>query len=147
MPSTLTRDGSSTKSKRKWRMSSKPTKETYKVGFGKPPLQTQFKAGRSGNPQGRPKGRLNLITVLERTLQERVVINENGQRKTITKLEAAVKQLSNKAANGDMNAFKQLSALVCSADNRAEEKASSKQDLAEQDRRNMQRMMARYVRS
>jgi hypothetical protein len=31
--------------------------------------------------------------VLEKTLQEKVVINENGRRKTITKLEAAVKQL------------------------------------------------------
>lgn len=28
----------------------------YEVGYGKPPPQTQFKAGRSGNPNGRPRG-------------------------------------------------------------------------------------------
>lgn len=28
----------------------------YDVGYGKPPTQTRFKTGRSGNPKGRPKG-------------------------------------------------------------------------------------------
>jgi hypothetical protein len=45
-----------------------------------------------------------------------VVINENGPRKTITKLEAAVKQLVNKAASGDLRALQQLAGLVRSAD-------------------------------
>ena len=31
-------------------------KETYEVGYGKPPRATRFQAGRSGNPKGRPKG-------------------------------------------------------------------------------------------
>jgi uncharacterized protein DUF5681 len=84
----------------------------YNVGFGKPPQHTRFRKGRSGNPKGRPKGRRNLATVLERTLQEKVVINENGVRRTVTKLEAAVKQLVNKAAAGDLAALRQLTALA-----------------------------------
>jgi len=28
----------------------------YKVGYKRPPVSTRFKAGRSGNPKGRPKG-------------------------------------------------------------------------------------------
>jgi uncharacterized protein DUF5681 len=30
---------------------------SYKVGYGRPPLRSQFKPGQSGNPSGRPKRR------------------------------------------------------------------------------------------
>ena len=90
--------------------------QQYEVGFSKPPKNTRFQKGKSGNPQGRPKGSRNLASVLERTLRERVVINENGTRKVVTKLEAAVKQLVNKAASGDLAAMRQLSSLANSAE-------------------------------
>ena len=93
--------------------------DSVRVGYGNPPAHTRFKPGRSGNPRGRPKGTLNMATVLERTLRERVVINENGRRKTITKLEAAIKQLTNKAASGELKALQLLAALVRSAEERA----------------------------
>jgi hypothetical protein len=88
----------------------------YSVGFGKPPKPTQFRKGLSGNPKGRPKSSRNLETVLERTLKEKVVINENGVRRTVTKLEAAVKQLVNQAASGDLSAMRQLLALASSVE-------------------------------
>ena len=89
---------------------------TYEVGFGKPPKEGQFREGTSGNPRGRPKGKRNLATILERVLQEKIVINENGVRKTITKIEAAVKQLVNRAASGDLAAMRQLAALAGAAE-------------------------------
>ena len=96
-------------------MPNKDDDSGYEIGFGKPPKHSRFRKGLSGNPQGRPKGRRNLATVLERTLQEKVVINENGVRRTVTKLEAAVKQLVNKAAAGDLAALRQLTALAGSS--------------------------------
>ena len=78
------------------------------VGYGRPPKTTRFKKGQSGNPKGRPKGSLNVATVLIKTLCEKVVINQNGQRKTVTKLEAAFKQLANKALSGDIRALRLL---------------------------------------
>jgi hypothetical protein len=78
------------------------------VGYAKPPVHTQFQPGQSGNPKGRPKGSLNLATVLERALREKVAINEGGRRKVITKLDAAVKQVVNKAAQGDPKATQLL---------------------------------------
>src|SRR6266478_251195 len=79
----------STKSKRRTMdEQSEPEKpKTAKVGYCNPPQHARFKTGQSGNPRGRPKGTLNMATVLERTLRENVVITEGGRRKTITKLE------------------------------------------------------------
>jgi hypothetical protein len=92
--------------------------KTTNVGYCNPPRHARFKKGQSGNPRGRPKGTLNMATVLERTLREKVVINENGRRKTATKLEAAIKQLTNKAASGELKALQLLAALVRSAEER-----------------------------
>ena len=82
------------------------------VGYRNPPKHSRFAKGISGNPKGRPKGAFNLATVLWRTLQERVVVNENGVRRTVPKLEAALKQLVNQAASGDLAAIRQLTALT-----------------------------------
>lgn len=73
----------------------------YDVGYKKPPRQTQFKKGTSGNPKGRPKGSLNFSTFIERELGAKVTVNENGVRKRISKKHAIAKQLVNKAAGGD----------------------------------------------
>jgi hypothetical protein len=112
------------------------------VGYGNPPKHTRFKKGRSGNPKGRPKGTLNMATVLERTLRERVVIVENGTRKSVTKLEAALKQLVNQAASGNLAAMRQLSSLVESA----EKEREADQDpsaVAEADKKIMDRLLGK----
>ena len=80
----------------------------YEVGYGKPPTHTQFQPGRSGNRKGRPKGPKDLPSALSKALNDCVIVTENGIRKSITKLEAAIKQLVNKAAGGDARAIKLL---------------------------------------
>ncbi len=81
-------------------------------GYGCPPSGTRFKKGQSGNPKGRPKGSRNLSTAILAAANERVTIVENGRRKTITKLEAATKQLANKAASGNERAMQMLYGLM-----------------------------------
>jgi len=113
---------------------SKPeNSKTPKLGYCNPPEHTRFQKGQSGNPQGRPKGSLNMGTVLERTLREKVIINENGRRKTITKLEAAIKQLTNKAASGELKAFQLLAALLRAAEERTIQAATPSSSLDEVD--------------
>lgn len=128
-------------------MSNKMDADRDEVGYGKPPRKTQFQKGRSGNPKGRPKGTLNVATVLERTLREPVVINENGQRKTITKLQAAVKQLVNKAASGDSAALRQLMALVASAEQRSSDAQPDRPSLNEADRKVMAGILKRFEKN
>lgn len=93
-----------------------PSSPAEGVGFCRPPQATRFRKGISGNPKGRPKGSLNVATAFMKALREKVVLNEGGKRKTVTKLEAAVKQLVNKAASGEISALKQLLELARDAE-------------------------------
>jgi len=89
-----------------------PAVANERVGYSRPPVGTRFRPGQSGNPRGRPKGARNLSTIVAAALSERVAVNENGRRRRITKLEAAVKQLVNRAASGEARATQLLLALV-----------------------------------
>lgn len=85
---------------------------SYDVGYGKPPKKSRFQKGQSGNPRGRPKGSLNVAAALERELNQLVTIKENGITRHITKFQAAIKQITNKAASGDTKAIQFLINLL-----------------------------------
>jgi hypothetical protein len=97
----------------------------YEVGYGRPPKKKRFKKGQSGNPAGRPKGSKNFLTVLEQALNEKVVITENGQQKEISKLEAAAKQLANRAAGGDLTAIQRVGQLALLLEDRKADDSNS----------------------
>ena len=78
------------------------------IGYGNPPRRTQFVRGRSGNPKGRPKGSQNFVTLLRKIGRQRVRVTENGGSRYITKFEATMLQLTNKAASGDLKAIREL---------------------------------------
>jgi Family of unknown function (DUF5681) len=123
----------------------KPTK--YSVGYQCPPRANQYKPGTSGNPNGRPKGSLNLIAALQRELRRPVVVNEHGRRRTITMLEAALKQLVNKSASGDMNATKLLLALLRAGEEQQVLDAPVTKDLGETDQKVIRNLLKRLNRS
>lgn len=80
----------------------------YEVGFAKPPQTTQFQKGKSGNPNGRPKGAKSIASILAKMGRERVRISSNGRTRMVSKLEAVFMQLINKAASGDLKATREL---------------------------------------
>jgi hypothetical protein len=82
------------------------------VGYGKPPKQSRFRTGKSGNLKGRPRGSRNFATLVEEALAEPVMISENGRRRKASKLEVIVKQLVNKAAQGDHRSIQLLMAFT-----------------------------------
>jgi hypothetical protein len=91
---------------------SNEAEEVYEVGYGRPPLETRFQKGRSGNPKGRPVGSKNIETLLTAALNEPLAVNENGKRRKISKREVIIRQLVNKSAAADLKAIQMVIALL-----------------------------------
>ena len=83
-------------------------RDDHKVGYKKPPRETRFKPGRSGNPAGRPKGAKNLAADLKEELEEKIVVSEGGTPLEITKQRAMIKTMFAKALKGDSRAAQVL---------------------------------------
>src|SRR5260370_6888859 len=96
----------------------------YEAGYGRPPVKTRFRKGQSGNPAGRPRGSKNLATLFEAELGERIAVSENGRRKRITKQQAMVKHVVNKALSGDSRLLQLLLAEIRLIENRPQSTAS-----------------------
>lgn len=80
----------------------------YEVGYRKPPKGSQFQKGKSGNSSGRPKQDPGIAAVFRKVSKQRVTANGPSGQQCMTKLEASVTQLVNKAASGDLRAMKVL---------------------------------------
>jgi hypothetical protein len=79
----------------------KARKGEYAVGYGRPPAQTRFKPGQSGNPKGRPVGRSNAKTTVGRVINETIPVREGQKTRHMTKLEAMLQAHTVKAIKGD----------------------------------------------
>ena len=87
-------------------MASNPDdKDDYDIGYGKPPKDTQFKKGQSGNPKGRPKGTKNFKSDLMEELSELVLISEDGKQRPVSKQRALLKRAMQKGLEGDIRAI------------------------------------------
>jgi len=74
---------------------------SYEVGYRRPPVNTRFKPGQSGNPSGRPKGAQNLKTLFDQILREEISLREGEVTKKVTKAEAILRGLVVGAMKGD----------------------------------------------
>ena len=90
-----------------------PKDETpYEVGYGKPPKSGQFKKGKSGNQNGRPKNSKNLASIVLRESRQPVQVKGPDGTRMVTKAEAAVMQLGNKSAQGELRATREFLPLI-----------------------------------
>jgi hypothetical protein len=85
-------------------------------GYKRPPERTRFKSGQSGNPQGRPKGTRNLKTDLTALMKKRVAIREDGELRRVSRQEALLLSLFEKAVRGDVKASAQIITMLMKMD-------------------------------
>ena len=115
----------------------------HEVGYGNPPRHSQFIKGQSGNPRGRPPGAKNLKTLLNKALNELVIVTENGGRRKISKREAIVTQLVNRSAKADYRAIQILLGMLRDIEGHAEPGAADHDTFTEADAQIIQRIRAR----
>jgi Family of unknown function (DUF5681) len=84
----------------------------YQVGYGRPPLQSRFKPGQSGNPKGRPRQSRNMRTIVKQVLSEDMQIREGGRLRRMPAMEALVRTLRARAFKGDPKALASLILLA-----------------------------------
>ena len=78
----------------------------YEVGKGKPPKETRWKKGQSGNPRGRPPAKRDARTmtateIAGRLANEQIAATMNGKQIKLTRKEAALAAIFNDALSGD----------------------------------------------
>ena len=100
----------------------------YEVGYKKPPKDTRFKAGQSGNPKGRPKGSKNLKTLVGKELNDTVDIREGGHRLVVRKRDVIAKQLVKKGMEGHDRSIETILKL----DDELEQNIKAERALAEE---------------
>lgn len=84
----------------------------YDIGYKKPPKDTQFKKGRSGNPNGRPRGTKNVVRLLNRMLDETIVVSNGGRKYKITRREGVLLRMIDDALKGCPRARQQILSMA-----------------------------------
>jgi len=73
---------------------------SFDVGYGKPPLHSQFRKGKSGNPKGRPRGSKGLRGLLRDALWEDIGARNGGKPRKISVLKAIIQAQVDQALAG-----------------------------------------------
>jgi Family of unknown function (DUF5681) len=82
--------------------SKESSKADYVVGKYRPPAEYRWQPGQSGNPSGRPKGRANVKTELERIFAKKIKVRDGDTDRQFSLLGANVLAHGVKGANGDV---------------------------------------------
>lgn len=113
----------------------------YEVGYGKPPKNTQFQKGQSGNAKGRPSKTKNTLTILTTELDKTVVLKENGKEVKLTKRQAMLRHMVNKAVQGDSKAMFFVFNQLLQLDQKEELKAQVSKIFLEEDQAILKRFL------
>ena len=113
----------------------------YSVGYRRPPKGGRFVRGQSGNPRGRPKGRVSMPAVVNKLANRKVRINDGSGSKWVTVLEALLAVQSARALKGDTKSTAILLDLINQLGEPEEDNNAT--PLESEDQATLQRALAR----
>lgn len=87
----------------------------YEVGYGRPPVQTRFRPGASGNRNGRPKKATTLKAVVREMMTQKVQVRTTAGVIRISKIEALLHKVFELAIKGNLPAQRVLLNLYSTA--------------------------------
>ena len=85
---------------------------SFAVGYGRPPVHSRFKPGKSGNPKGRVKQSRNMRTIVQQVLNEDMQIREGGRLRRMSAMEALVRTTLTRSFKGDPKALVSLIVIM-----------------------------------
>ncbi|MFA7431523.1 MAG: DUF5681 domain-containing protein [Rhodospirillaceae bacterium] len=86
----------------------KPPPPDYAVGYGRPPPQTRFQKGQSGNPKGRPKTHGPAEVNLAALRTGPVTVMQDGVARQMPAKEVELRRILKKALKGDLRSIRYL---------------------------------------
>lgn len=99
----------------------------YEVGYGRPPVQSRFRPGQSGNPRGRPRGSRNrrtipglreekLKTLILEEAYRPITVSDPAGRVTIPMAQAVLRSVAVNAAKGSHRAQRHFTELLAATE-------------------------------
>lgn len=116
----------------------------YDVGYGRPPKDTRFQKGQSGNPKGRRKGKKNFATTARQALRVKVPVTKNGKRVEVTVEEALFTVLTSLGLKGNLRAIERLIEVAREVDAK-DEGARAERELSALEGSVLERYEARVI--
>lgn len=107
----------------------KPASRQYQIGYGKPPPDTRFRPGVSGNPRGRPRGasagRADKLALEEG--YRLITVREGAETLTLPVIQAVMRQLSRIGLKGNGPALRSFIGMVQTIEQREAMRTAAKE--------------------
>jgi hypothetical protein len=82
-----------------------PADNGYRVGYRRPPIETRWKKGQSGDPRGRkPRAAESAVQTIDKLLAQPISVTLKGEAKKIPALRAILLRLQQLAVSGSARA-------------------------------------------